>query len=144
MSRANDNDVRAIIDYDTDKPLVSMQPFIRAASVLVDKIEANDTSSILNSDALKEVETWLAAHFYAHKDLQYKSAKAMDAGAVFQVGQDGLGPLELTMWGRQAMLLDMSGYLSKLNQDAIRGKSKITLSWLGKPPSSQIDYVDRD
>lgn len=121
-----------------------MEPFIRAASGLVDKISSNDSSSLLNNADLKEIEIWLAAHLYAHYDLQFKSSTASEGGAVFQTGKDEEGPLNMTMWGKTAMLLDVTGYLTNLNQDAIKGKSKITLQWLGKPPSTQIDYIDRD
>lgn len=144
MTRASEDDVRNVIDYDTDLPLVSMAPFIRAASTLVDKVESNDSSSLLTSADLKEIETWLAAHFYAHKDLQFKRSEAGEGKAQYQVGMDEKGPLNSNIWGKTAMLLDVTGYLADQNQQAIRGKQTVTLSWLGKPPSTQTDYVDRD
>jgi len=144
MSRTNDDAIRDIIDVDTDKPLVSMSAFIRAAATLVDKISSNDSASLLSAPDLREIETWLAAHFYAHKDMQYSSSKAGEAFSSFQTGARERGPLNMTMWGKTAMILDVTGYLSVLNQDAIRGKSKITLEWLGKAPSAQTDYTDRD
>ena len=43
------------------------------------------------------------------------------------------------------MGLDITGCLAKLNEEAKTGKKiKAGLTWLGKPPSDQIDYVDRD
>jgi hypothetical protein len=38
------------------------------------------------------------------------------------------------------MIFDVSGTLRKLS----KGVSLGTVTWLGKPPSTQIDYVDRD
>ena len=141
---ASDDNVRSVISHDTDLPLVSMEPFIRAAGSLVTKVESNDADNLLSATDLKEVEIWLAAHFYAHFDMQESSTVAGEGEARFQVGQPGKGPLELTMWGRSAMLLDITGYLANLNQDVMKGKRKITFSYLGKRPSLQTDYVDRD
>ena len=144
MTRAADPDVQAIIDYDDDKPIPSMEPFIRAASRLVDKVDSNDTSNTLSNGELKEIEIWLAAHFYAHKDLQFTRHRSGRSEGYFQVGMVEAGPLNVTIWGKQAMLLDTTGYLADLNKNVVSGGNEITLSWLGKAPSTQTDYIDRD
>ena len=144
MSRASSSDVRAVVSTDTALPLADIEPYIRHAGSLTSKVASNDSGSLLDANDLRSIETYLAAHFYALFDLQFKVSKAKDASAVFQTGADEKGPLNSTIWGKQAMLLDVTGYLANLNQDAVRGKSKITLRWLGKPPSTQIDYIDRD
>jgi len=141
MSRAGEDDVRAIIQNDTTIPLAS---FINAASSLVDHVNTQDTEGLLTTNALKNIEAYLAAHFYALKDQQYSEKKTGDASAKFQVGKAGEGPLEQNDWGRTAMLLDITGTLSKLNDQAKKGGSTPQMVWLGKPPSTQIDYVDRD
>lgn len=144
MSRASENDVRDVISFNPELPLPDMSPYIRTAATLVDKVESNDSSSLMDNADLKEVEIYLAAHCYAHKDLQFTKSKAGESFAEFQTGTPGKGFLDSTMWGRMAVGLDETGYLAKLNKQSINGKFTLTVSWLGKPPSTQIDYVDRD
>lgn len=139
MSRATEADIRTVIETDAD---ISLVPFISAAGSLVDYVSAQDTGSVLSAAQLRDVETWLAAHFYAIRDQQYQAKSTDGASATFQ-GTTGRA-LDSTFWGQQAMLLDVTGCLSGLNQDAQRGKIKATATWLGLPPSSQTSYEDRD
>lgn len=138
-TRASEEDVRNLIDSDST---IKVSIFIRTASILVDKIDSNDSDGELSANDLMLIETWLAAHFYAIRDQQYSSKKTGDASGVFQ-GQTGMA-LDSTFWGQQAMTLDTTGYLSRVNQNSQKGKQIVGVNWLGKPPSSQTDYEDRD
>ncbi len=105
---ASDSDVRAILD-DQDSSISTTVP-IRAAATLTAWIENTcDANNVLTSAQLTEIETWLAAHFYAHADLQYSSKSTEGASGSFQVGGGGSGNLDTTMWGKTAMTLDPSG-----------------------------------
>lgn len=131
--RVTEEDVRDIVE--TDEAL-SIAPFLNAATALTDYVSAQDSLSLLNSALLVEIEKYLAAHFYALRDPQYSEKKTGDASAVFQ-GKTAMG-LDSTHWGQAAKNLDVTGTLATL------GKKKIGVSWLGKAPSDQIDYEDRD
>lgn len=135
-NRATNESVREIIETILS---ISTAPFITAANVLVDRVSTKDTAGILSTTALKEIESWLAAHFYATRDQQYSEKKTGDAEAKFQVGKPGEGLLDTTQWGRNAMLLDFTGCLRSMNNGG-----KVSMEWLGKPRSEQIDYSDRD
>ena len=139
MSRTTEGKVEKVIDTSgAAKQPVGLDKHIETASVLVDYIESNDSGSVLTTGLKIEIETYLAAHFYALQDPQYQSEKAGGAGGTYQ-GQTGKG-LELTWWGQQAILLDVSGQLSNIQA----GNPVASLVWLGKPPSTQIPYSNRD
>ncbi len=131
--RVTEEDVRGIVDTDEK---FSIAPFIDVATALTDYVSAQDNGSVLNAALLKEIEKWLSAHFYAIKDPQSTEKKTEEASAKFQ-GQTAMG-LDSTYWGQMAKSLDVSGTLATL------GKKKVGFEWLGKPPSEQIDYEDRD
>jgi len=127
--------VRATIDADSS---ISVDPHIRTANVLTDKIAAQDSDSLLDADLLCEIETYLAAHFYAFRDQQFKEEKTGDASAVYQ-GKTGMH-FNSTLWGQTAVALDLTGFLAELSKGRIRRQ----ITWLGLPPSEQTSYEDRD
>jgi hypothetical protein len=133
--RTTESLVKQILNVDDDIPLTG---FIRAASALTDHVASKDESSLLNSTLLQEIESWLAAHMYSHRDQMYAQKHAGKSGGVFQ-GMTGMR-LDSTQYGQTAMMLDVSGTLASLS----RGRHKASLAWLGKPPSEQTDYDDRD
>lgn len=135
MSRVTEQQVREIIDDDTD---ISMQPFIDVAGVLTDRVESEDSENRLSSDELIQIEKWIAAHAYAIRDHQFASKSTGGASAQFQ-GQTGMR-LEATLWGQMALALDCTGYLASLQSRRFRAG----VAWLGLPPSEQTDYDDRD
>ena len=139
MARAGEDDVRAIISTDT---ALDLGPFIRTAAALTEAVDTCDTDNVLSSQQLRQIETWLAAHFYAHRDQLYLEKKTEKASAIFQ-GKTGMH-LDSTQYGQTAMIIDTTGCLSDFNQDAKVGRRKATLAWLGKAPSDQTDYRDRD
>lgn len=124
--RTQEDLVRAIISNSAG---IDTTPFIRAASLLVDKLDVYDTAGVHSVADLKEIETWLAAHFYGLRDAQYQSKSTGGASATFQ-GQTGLC-LDLTWWGQTAKILDTTGYLAKLDQEAKGGKRVASMQWLG-------------
>lgn len=135
--RTTEDAVRAIIDNTT---AIDMNPFIRIANRLVSKVDAYDTGSMLDAGDLQELETWLAAHFYAHRDqlLQNKSTSGASGG--FQ-GQTGMY-LASTQYGQTALMLDVTGYLSALQQMAQNGRKVAQMIWLGSTESEARGYSD--
>lgn len=129
MARVGSSDVSPLIwDYDT---AVSLTPFITTATIVVDRLSALDTKSELSSDTLAEIEKYLAAHFYTHQDPRLASESTGNVS----------GSYESMSYLQTAMMLDSTGNLKKI----IEGKNvRVGMKWLGKPPSDQIDYVDRD
>ena len=82
---------------------------------------------------------------YAIRDQGYESKKTELAAGMFQTGLSGPGSFEQNDWLRMAMSLDTTGYLAQLNAGSKKGgKIEAGLTWVGLPPSSQTDYVDRD
>jgi hypothetical protein len=109
-----------------------LQPFIIAGNALADKVSANDTNSLLNATLLKEIERYLAAHFAVNaKDERYADEeKQLDASAKYPTHD----PYE------DAMMLDVTGYLRAIK----KGRIHPQVFWLGKAPSDQTLYRDRD
>ncbi len=134
--RTTQEEVRTIIETDSD---LNIAPFLDAANALVDYIVTQDSAGILSAKLKEQIEKWLAAHFYAIRDLQYKEKKTGDASAIFQ-GRTGMG-FDASLWGQQAKALDITGTLQRLDT---KPRPKASLTWVGKPVSEQTDYVDRD
>lgn len=134
--RSSTEEIKAIIrDYDLD---IDMNPFIRMANVLTDRVGEKDTGSLLNSAELAEIERWLAAHFYETRDHELATEVTEKSEGKY-TGEFGKG-LERTRAGQNAMLFDETGYLRRISNGVVTAK----LTWLGKPPSTQTNYVDRD
>ena len=134
--RTSQEEVRTIVSTDKD---LSIAPFLDAANELVNYVVTQDTAGILTTRMLEQVEKWLAAHFYAIHDLQYHERETQDAKGKFQ-GKTEMG-LDATLQGQQAMVLDITGTLRKINK---KDKPKATMTWLGKPVSSQTPYEQRN
>ena len=135
--RATDSDIRDVADLD---PAINLLPFMRAASRIVDYIVTQDTGGLLSTGLLKDIETYVAAHIVVcNRDKQYTSKSTGGASGAFQ-GQYGMR-FESTDPGQTALMLDLTGTLKRLTKP---DSGKVQVMWLGKPPSSQIDYVNRD
>lgn len=140
MARTTSLLVQALLrgDWDGRTPL---GPYIDAATSIVDGVEgcAVTRDKTLTAIQLELIERWLAAHAYAMLDQTYASKSTGGASASFH-GQTGLS-LDGTKYGQMAQSLDPSGCLT-----AIAGANRKTarMTWLGKPPSQQTDYRDRD
>jgi len=135
--RVTPEEVSSVIrDYDDS---ISLRPMITAANALTDRVTAEDSGSLLTAIMLQEIERHLAAHIYDATDHELAEEKTGDDEGVY-TGQYGKGLLDGTRHGKLAMLLDTTGYLTRINE----GRKKATATWLGKRPSNQTDYVDRD
>lgn len=130
-------------DYDTVlRP--SLVPYIETANVLVDEVidHAAAKGEALTAKRAELLERWLAAHFYCSSDQPYKQRSTLRAQGTFQ-GQTGMY-LEATKYGQAALLLDTTGSLSTITGTSSVIKRTVGLDWLGKSPTDQIPYRDRD
>lgn len=133
--RTSDPEVREIIESDTD---MAMAPFIRTANRLVNWLDSVDTDNALDEDMLTEIEMWLAAHFYAHRDQQFQQKTTGGAMGAFQ-GQTSMVLLS-TYWGQTACGLDVTGRLAQRSADAATGVvRRARLGWAGTKEQSPND-----
>ena len=119
MSRVTDDDVREVIELESDQEL---DPFISVAHEIVNEV---CTSSILTEKLKFEIERWLSAHFAAVADPRSMIEKADEVSIHYQT-KLGLN-LQVTHWGQQAMMIDISGALQDLNN----GRKKASLAYIG-------------
>jgi len=138
MARVSAAEVREIITLASS---LDLSGFIASATALTDYVSSQDANSVLGAALLKEIERNLAAHFAAFKDQQYATKSTDGASANWQTGAPGAKPFEQNDWGKAAMALDVTGALAGINRG---GKVKLKATWLGKAPSDQTDYLDRD
>jgi hypothetical protein len=136
MSRTTVTAVAGIL-ADNWNGTTGLQPFIDAASSMVDDIVTYDDEGVMTTSKLELVERWLAAHFYHCADPLLQSENNNKAGGQYQ-GQSAMA-LDGSRYGQMAQKLDTSGYLEANDAAGIVGGF-----WLGKAPSDQTDYVDRD
>lgn len=112
MPRVTADDVREIADLSADLVLT---PFILVATTLVDTKLATHAAYTALADSttiLKEVERWLAAHFakIREKETAGEGVKDVREDYQYKLG-DGL---RTTMYGQNAVAMDISGVLAKL------------------------------
>lgn len=139
--RTTPSDVQAVLQSDYDSSTSpDLDPYIRSANLMVDRVVTCATAKgiTLTTDEKLWIETWLAAHLYACSDRPLDQKNTADSGGRFS-GTTGMR-LEATLYGQHAMALDYSGCLEALFQR----RNRITARWLGRPPSEQTDYDDRD
>lgn len=146
--RVKEQDVVDVIQVEDPESVVSdrikrtLRRGIAAANALVDKVSSMDADgAALLNDALKtQIELYLAAHFAESfaANQQVSSESSLGASSTFQ-GQYGMKFMR-TAFGQHALELDVSGILQEI-QDGVQ---TVGVTWMGKPPSDQIDYVDRD
>lgn len=139
-------------DYDAgNNP--SLQPFIASAVAITDRVVAcairrgktltntiDATQDEAPSAASEEeiVETLLAAHFYKYAWDKQQLSKS-SAGASDSYSPKTAMYLEGTSYGQSAMVVDPSGCLR-----AISAGARASGRWLGRRPSAQTAYRDRD
>lgn len=141
MPRTDATTVKAILgsNYDTvANP--DLTYVIRSASVLTDQVAACAVAKgvPLDDPSLLEIETNLAAHFYARQDQLYSSRSTGRASGSFQ-GQTGMS-LNASQYGQTAMLFDPSGCLPAMNKGSVK---PARLGWLGKSPQEQTPLDQR-
>lgn len=136
--RTNNKLVEAVLG-DNYNGTTNLTPFIDAANAIVNRVAtcATDKGETLTATELELIERWLAAHLYAQMDPTYASKSTAGASASFH-GQTAMG-FDSTLYGQTATRLDFSGCLENLDKTQV-----VTAAWLGKAPSDQTDYEDRD
>lgn len=97
-----------------------MASALRTSNRLTSYVESKDVDSVLDADNLADIELYLAAHFFSLIDKQLSSESTGGASGTYQ-GQTAQ-VLEFSPWGQQAMLLDFTGTLGRLNAEAKEGK----------------------
>jgi hypothetical protein len=136
MSRTNDTAVKGILESD---PKLNLTPFIRTASALTDWLVTEDTAGKLTTSLLLEIETYLAAHFYSHRDQMLQSKGEGGASGSFQ-GQTAMVLLS-TQYGQTACMLDVTNKLAQRSADAQSGTSRTAgVTWLGSDPDNVTNY----
>jgi hypothetical protein len=130
MARVTEAEVREIIEVDA---ALVLTPFITIANLLV---TTHLAAEISDTDLLKEIERWLAAHFVAVRDPRATSESIDSVSRSFEQMKMGEG-LMGTRYGQQAALLDTSGKLQNLTL------KKATFHGIDTyvEPGSQSDYV---
>lgn len=125
-------------DYDNVN-CPDLTPYIKWADIVANKVYACSVQKGSPYDAatMLAIREWLSAHAYAMSDRVYTQRSTLRASGSFGGRLDKY--LEFTPYGQNAKLLDDLGCLEAL------GKTKsVSAYWLGRPPSAQTDYVDRD
>ena len=136
-ARITEAQVQAILQDDFTSG-DNLDSYVSLASNVVDDLDTADTGGVLSDATLVLIEAWLAAHYYTVQNHQLKSEKTGDVAGEY-AGMYEMG-LKSSKYGQTAIELDRTGFLRKMQ----KGSVKAGVSWLGKVPSAQIDYVDRD
>jgi len=108
MARVTQLEVDAITDIDSS---VDLTPFINTATKLIDNALVGKG---LDDDTLTLIELWLSAHFSKILEL-HPAEERVGAVAMQYQWKVGLN-LQVTMYGQQALILDTTGTLGKLNE----------------------------
>jgi hypothetical protein len=140
VSRTTSQSVKAVLkrDYDSRrKP--SLDPSIEWANIIVNRIVrcAARKNLIVDPSELEIIERWLAAHEYMSSDQGYKANTTNRASATYQ-GETKMY-IEGTKYGQNALLLDDTGCLAQ-----IASRMTAEIGWMGKTPSEEIPYDQRD
>lgn len=138
MARTNATDVKALLgaNYNTISA-PSVTPYITAANLLVTKANTCAIAKGVTLDAttLEQMELWLAAGYYTRSDPMYKRKKSNKSEGETFGGMYN----QTSHYFKTAFELDDSGCLRQLVAGRRGG-----IEWLGKAPSDQTDYRDRD
>ena len=128
--------VEAIIEVESG---VDLTPFIAAASALTNRVKkaavANDllepeeSGDPTRDEVLQQIETWLAAHFYAVFDARPTQEQAGSVATTYQSRVD-LG-LNVTHYGQQAIALDETGTLLATSEGRGRPPMTVGVHWVG-------------
>lgn len=130
MARVEPHEVSALMpDVCVTGEILEAQ--INQANILTNRVQLCDqeNGSVLTDAELTAIEANLAAHFYSFVDQQYMSKQTADSSASFQGKTDLI--LDYSPWGQMAKVLDASGCLAKLEQQAETGRKRVKVLWLG-------------
>ena len=135
--RTTSDAVKATLGADNDlDDQPDLQRYLITAALIVNRVVTCAARKAFTHTAqeLEVIESWLAAHLYTKSDPTYSSRST--AGASGQFIRDPVTP---EPYKDGAIMADVSGCLN-----AILNRKTAGGFWLGKPPSAQIDYEDRD
>jgi len=126
------------IELDENENPDNLQPFIDTATLVVDRILSEAATA--PSDAEQElVERWLSAHYYHILRNQRDRERA---GPVDETSQHYVNwGFQTTMYGTQAMTLDSTGILAKINAEIRRGPSAETLAASSDSPRVSLNHI---
>ena len=139
--RATAKAVTEIVEWQdgNNGQMIPLASFINQANIMTDWLESKDADSELSAATLTAIEVQLAAHFYAvQRDPQYQSKSTAGASGSFQ-GATSFS-LQATHYGQTALLLDVTGRLTKRNLEAQQGKRVATTTWIGHIDHSEDPY----
>jgi len=128
MARTTTSRVCGVMDTTLTEDEVA--PFVETANLMVTAYLASTDQT---ADALREVETYLAAHFVSLRDRLVKSEAAGGVRFDYQ-GETGMG-LDSSHYGQTAKLLDGSGVLKEID-----GKTRITWKHRAGSERTNTDY----
>ena len=115
-TRADPDDVRAVIETKALDPAI--QAVIGIANRLVTQYLAG--KSCMTDELLKDIETWISAHYLSMKEQRISSDKMGDAQQSYRAPGVLQTGLESSFYGQQALLLDCSGTLVNLGKPKAR------------------------
>lgn len=130
MARTTSTLVQGILGGNWDGKS-SLTPYIATATAIIDRVVVCATAKelTLSDTTLELMERWMAAYYYTKMDPLYRRKKTERAE----------GDFGDRSYKEAALDLDHTGCLNSL-----LGKVRAGGFWLGKAPSDQTDYVDRD
>lgn len=117
-----------------------LSPYIESVTGLVTQLAANVVTyreTTLSSSTLELIERWLAAWAYAMSDKTLSSTSKGGASGSF-TGQWGMG-LDSNNYGQMAIRIDYTRTLDAMDKGRIA-----STDWLGRMPSSQTPYSERN
>lgn len=124
MARTTDALVGGIIKVNATIPLA---PFITLANL---DVTEHCADSGYTSERLQQIETWLAAHYYAIRDPRRVREKAGEVSAENQSEVD-LG-YNVTHYGQMALRIDFQGNLARVDANAKdAGGVGVAITYLG-------------
>ena len=91
--------------------------------VAQDAVDPVAPNQLTDPILLQQIECFLSAHFYTHKDKQYQQKMTGRASAAFQ-GQTAMN-LSSSDYGQTAMFLDVTGRLAERSVDAQTGLRRV-------------------
>ena len=103
---------------------IDLTAFIETAHAMVDRVETCAGEGTLTDAQLELIERWLSAHYAATVYPVTTSKSVLGASESYGRGSVGTG-LESTPFGIQAMRIDPSGCLERIERDAT------SLTWMG-------------
>lgn len=129
MPRTSDKLVRKALEVD-DADL-KLGTYIDTANALTNYVVGKDTAGILGDALPQKIETYLAAHFVALYDEAYRRASGSTGRKSATMQGKTEMHLDATLWGQQAKVLDVTGTLAKLDDQAKNDRVKAKFIWMG-------------